>query len=170
MIHDHECNCTGEICHYLTHTYKLDSRLNQLQASLNNHIAMKNDAIAEVNRLQAELVAINKGAETNIHLARSTSDENKKLKAELAALHKATDLVQHVANSETQELVRLQAENARYRGALEDLFKMMDEGLLVRDISKDWESTYYLRMMDFVMRLKKAKSALHPVVTEGGSK
>lgn len=112
---------------------------------------------SRLSQLQAELVAINKGAETNIHLARSTSDENKKLKAELAALHKATDLVQHVANSETQEVVRLQAENARYRGAL---------ARIVGHRRTIHQAEYnFAKGMEHI-----AQSALRPVGTEGPKK
>lgn len=44
---------------------------------------------SQLTMTKKELVAINKGAETNIQLARITSDENKKLKAENALYREA---------------------------------------------------------------------------------
>ena len=46
------------------------------------------------------------------------------------------------------------------REALKDLFKMMDEGLLVRDISQDHSPDWATRSMSFVMRIKKAAEGL----------
>ncbi len=42
---------------------------------------------------------------------------------------------------------------------LVDLFKMMDEGLLVRDVSTDLKGEYLIKAMGFVMRLKEAHQA-----------
>lgn len=47
--------------------------------------------------------------------------------------------------------------------ALEDVFKMIDEGKLVRDISKDSDPDYAMRSMDFVMRLKKNYEAMRRI-------
>lgn len=44
--------------------------------------------------------------------------------------------------------------------ALTDMFAMLDEGLLVRDISKDGEPDWPLRMVKFVRRLKINQEAL----------
>ncbi len=44
--------------------------------------------------------------------------------------------------------------------ALADMFAMIDEGLLVRDISKDHLSGWAARQITFVQRLAKNKTAL----------
>jgi hypothetical protein len=44
--------------------------------------------------------------------------------------------------------------------ALRDMFAMIDEGLLVRDISHDHEPDFYMKAIQFSMRLAKAKKAL----------
>lgn len=44
--------------------------------------------------------------------------------------------------------------------ALTDLIAMIDEGELVRDISKDHESDYHLRMVKLVSRLQRNGEAL----------
>lgn len=44
--------------------------------------------------------------------------------------------------------------------ALEDLFALMDENYLIRDISSDSEPDFALRQLPYIMRLKKAKEAL----------
>ncbi len=48
----------------------------------------------------------------------------------------------------------------RLREALVDLFALMDEHLLVRDISKDSEPNFHMRTIRFVERLAKARAAL----------
>jgi hypothetical protein len=49
---------------------------------------------------------------------------------------------------------------AKLRAALEDMFAMIDEGLLVRHISNDASELYAMDMLKFVQRLAKAKQAL----------
>ena len=44
--------------------------------------------------------------------------------------------------------------------ALRDMFVMMEEGLLIRDISKDGDSDWGMRMLQFTRRLAAANSAL----------
>jgi len=48
----------------------------------------------------------------------------------------------------------------KLEAALKDLFAMIDEGLLVRDISKDHESDYHQRMIKLVSRLHQNSEAL----------
>lgn len=50
--------------------------------------------------------------------------------------------------------------------SLKDLFTMMDDGLLVRDISKDHLPDFTMRMLNFVPRLK----VHHDVLKEWESK
>jgi hypothetical protein len=57
---------------------------------------------------------------------------------------------------------RLQRENKELKEALRDLFSMMEEGFLVRDISKDHEPNWVFKMMSFVSRLKKAQDLIRP--------
>lgn len=54
----------------------------------------------------------------------------------------------------------LTAENAALRKALDKFFSWLDEGLLVRDITKDAQSDWALRMMHFVKDLGEARAAL----------
>jgi len=51
--------------------------------------------------------------------------------------------------------------------ALEDTFKMIDEGKLVRDISRDGDSDYAIRSMEFVTRLAKNYKALRRISEMG---
>lgn len=44
--------------------------------------------------------------------------------------------------------------------ALQDMFRMMDEGLLVRDTANDGASDWAIKQLRFVARLKKAQAAL----------
>jgi hypothetical protein len=64
-------------------------------------------------------------------------------------------------------------EIVRLRAALKDMFSLMDEGLLVRDISDDCEPLWAMRQLKFVQRLQQAHAALssHEVSTNnsGGS-
>ncbi len=53
----------------------------------------------------------------------------------------------------------LKLERNAAQAALRDLLLMMDEGLLVRDISKDAGPDFALRMLSFVARLKRASEA-----------
>ena len=63
----------------------------------------------------------------------------------------------HLEDAERKEL---QKKIQRLRAALTDLFVMMDEGVLVRDISGDAKPDYVTRMLKFVKRLAAAKQAL----------
>lgn len=64
------------------------------------------------------------------------------------------------AEMDGERIKELESSLAKCREGIEDLFKMMDEGLLVRDISKDGEAGYAMRALEFVVRLKRAKEAL----------
>lgn len=44
--------------------------------------------------------------------------------------------------------------------ALKDMFDMLDEGILVRDVSKDGQPDWVLRTLQIVRRLKKNMDAL----------
>lgn len=57
-------------------------------------------------------------------------------------------------------LAEAQADKAQSIAAFKDLFAMIDEGLLVRDTSKDYGDGWALRMAKFVSRLARAKEAL----------
>lgn len=72
------------------------------------------------------------------------------------------DLVMYKRESEYyfKQLEELGREVERLREALRDLFALMDEGFLVRDISRDAEPDWALKMIPFVQRLQKAKAAL----------
>lgn len=48
------------------------------------------------------------------------------------------------------------------RAALTDMFALIDEGLLVRNIEKDAEPSWAMRQVRFVQRLAKAQAALNP--------
>jgi hypothetical protein len=59
-----------------------------------------------------------------------------------------------------KKIEELQAAIAAKDEALNDLFGMMEEGLLVRDISNDHKTDYFVKAEKFTQRLVKAKSAL----------
>ena len=70
---------------------------------------------------------------------------------ELNGGHKSSELLDlEVAG---KEITRLQA-------ALEDMFAMLDEGILVRDITNDASDTFTMDMLAFVQRLAACKQAL----------
>ena len=48
----------------------------------------------------------------------------------------------------------------KLREALTDMFALLDEGILVRDISHDHEDDWALSMVPFIQRLAKNKEAL----------
>ncbi len=50
--------------------------------------------------------------------------------------------------------------------ALQELFAMIEEGLLVRDISKDHEADYFTKALKFTQRLSKARTPLAQVEEE----
>lgn len=58
------------------------------------------------------------------------------------------------------ELQQLRAQNAALRKALRDLMGLVDSGVLVRDISKDAESGWSLKVLDLVQKLQAAEAAL----------
>lgn len=58
------------------------------------------------------------------------------------------------------------AENGKLRVALLDMFKMIDEGMLVRDITKDGDEFWAFEMLKFVSRLNQARA----VLSEGDKK
>ena len=60
------------------------------------------------------------------------------------------------------QLTQARAEIERLEDALRDLFAMMDEGLLVRDISQDHDPMWALRALEFTQRLAKAQQVLSP--------
>ena len=68
--------------------------------------------------------------------------------------------LQELANDMLATLKQRGEENERLRKAIEDIFAMMDEGLLVRNIEHDGEADWALRNMKLVMRLKEALAAL----------
>jgi hypothetical protein len=54
----------------------------------------------------------------------------------------------------------LLAERNALKIALQDMFKLIEEGWLVRDISQDAKPVFAMRQLGFVSRLAKAKAAL----------
>ncbi|SRR5260370_30495961 len=69
-------------------------------------------------------------------------------------------LVPHIIKLYGAELEKGNEEIARLREALRDVFAMIDEGLLVRETSKDINADYFKRLTSFAMRLVKAFSVL----------
>jgi len=59
-----------------------------------------------------------------------------------------------------EEVHTLRARLATKQEALVDLFNMIEEGLLVRDITGDNSADYHQNAIAFVMRLKNARAAL----------
>lgn len=68
-----------------------------------------------------------------------------------------TQVIKTTAGERTQGLIQ----------GIEDLFKMMDEGILVRDISRDGDADFYKRNLDFVMRMATVKQALDAAKLQG---
>lgn len=54
------------------------------------------------------------------------------------------------------ELYRMQTENAGLKESLKKIFGYMDSGVLIRDISKDHESDWPIKMLRFQIDLKEA--------------
>lgn len=54
------------------------------------------------------------------------------------------------------DVARLEAENARLKNSLNGFGWLLDEGALVRDISRDGEADYTIRSLKFVMWLRAA--------------
>jgi hypothetical protein len=57
----------------------------------------------------------------------------------------------------------LKAEIDELSAALADVFALMDEGYLVRDISGDAEPGFAMRQLPYVERLTKARATLEKV-------
>ena len=55
---------------------------------------------------------------------------------------------------------RLEARVVELEGALRDMFALIDDGFLCRDISRDAEPGWSIKMLGFVQRLAKNKQAL----------
>ena len=58
------------------------------------------------------------------------------------------------------EWLELKSQRDIAAAALRDLFALMDEGYLVRDISRDGEEGFAMRQLPYVRRLAAAHSAL----------
>ncbi len=58
------------------------------------------------------------------------------------------------------ELTKAQGEGDALRTALTNLMALIDEGVLVRDISRDVESSWHMRMLGLVKVLAEARAAL----------
>src|SRR5260370_16660066 len=69
-------------------------------------------------------------------------------------------LVPHIIKLYGAELEKGNEEIARLREALRDGFAMIDEGLLVREPSKDINADYFKRLPSFALRLFKPFSFL----------
>ena len=65
-----------------------------------------------------------------------------------------------MAHRLSKEVMGLKEENAKLKTALKDLFKMIDDGELVRNTTRDHEPDWARRQMNFVMSLKFAKEAI----------
>ena len=65
-----------------------------------------------------------------------------------------------VTHADRATLLALCAAKDEVIEAARDLFAMIDEGLLVRDISKDAEPSFAMDALKFTMRLKKTPEAL----------
>jgi len=79
-----------------------------------------------------------------------TPDE---LRARIAISDKA-------AQGLVEQIDRLREQNAILLAALEALMKMMDDGLLVRDISHDHESGWAIRQIPLIRTLGEARAAI----------
>ena len=58
------------------------------------------------------------------------------------------------------EFYKLESKYTRTQNALKDMFAMLDEGLLVRNISEDSKPDWAMNNLGLVMRLKKAMEAI----------
>ena len=58
------------------------------------------------------------------------------------------------------ECIDLRNRIAELGGALQDMFALIDDGFLCRDISRDAEPGWSIKMLGFVQRLAKNKQAL----------
>ena len=63
-------------------------------------------------------------------------------------------------NIEIDELARLKQSHGELLAALKVFMEMLTDGRLVRDITRDGESSFSLRMVDFVRELNKAQQAI----------
>ena len=64
------------------------------------------------------------------------------------------------------ELSRLSSEVSAHKQTLKDLFWLIDESWLVRDISNDGDPLWALKQVGYVRRLAKAKAVLDSVSLE----
>lgn len=55
---------------------------------------------------------------------------------------------------------KMEVENIKLREALHEVFALIDAGVFVRDVSRDADPDWCLKMIPFVQRLKKARAAL----------
>mgnify|MGYP000373199619 CR=1 FL=1 len=60
------------------------------------------------------------------------------------------------------EFTRLRAENARLREALVAVVKLVDDGLLVRNVTNDHMEGWGIRALPIVQALQRANAALQP--------
>lgn len=68
--------------------------------------------------------------------------------------------VQELVDEACAEFIRLQESHAEMLEALRGMLRLMDDGLLVRDISRDHEPGWAVRQMPLVMGIKRAQTAL----------
>ncbi len=79
---------------------------------------------------------------------------------QLAAEREQVQALNDIMRLDNQNLNELRSQIAALADALKDMFAMIEEGLLVRDISKDGQPDYAIRMLRFTQRLAKANTAL----------
>lgn len=131
----------------------LQSQLLEARESNTDFKATNATYHAEVSRQIEQIVTLK---------AKLTASEE-----ENATYHgEVTGHVEHIEMLKA-EVARLQGENQKLRAALLDVFKMIDEGMLVRDITKDGDEFWAFEMLKLVSRLKQARAALK---TEGDGK
>lgn len=90
-------------------------------------------------------------------------DPTKRMAEEIVRLReRVAGLILH-GTLKVEDSDALQAERAyseKLREALADVFALLDEGWLCRDISQDHKNDFALRQIPFVARLKQAKDTL----------
>lgn len=89
--------------------------------------------------------------------------ERDSLRAQVETLKKETEEDERSISDFAKHLGEAQAREKELRDALTDMIAMIDEGLLVRDVSKDHDPDWALKQLAFLKRLKKAAALAQPV-------
>jgi hypothetical protein len=139
---------------------------------LNAALHLRNDATAEREQLREALGALSieiGGIATwrTEHAHPNDGPEHARADSEAWCAHRLLALLAppsvHPASERPNATAAAEAERDQLREALRRLFALVEDGTLVRDISKDSEPGFAIRQIPFVMALRNAQAALaHP--------